>query len=320
VANVLSKEEMEALHHAFNAGAVAIAEDPAARSKALQHARPYDFGSGALLSARPRALFQNLHDRYARSLGRVLGRLLNVQAEVRVAELDAFNFGNWESRLENNGVILTLRLDAFKGRALLAIPPSFGAIIIELMMGGPGNAETLDRPFSEVEQETLEEVIGPLVAEWQAALKRVRETNITIEERVTNKQLLRFVPEDETVVGVMLEVHLKETTALLALCYSATVVEQIAEMVAASAPNPVTAGPEKVGPECIDNVPVEVQVYLEPVLLPLREVIALQAGDVLVFDHQVERPLDLQVGSRTYCEGFLGAHGDRLAFAVSRRM
>lgn len=315
--NVLSKEELAALKSAFSAKAVTADGD---ENRQLQRqARPYDFSSGAMLSARPRALVQALHDRMARRLGRMLGQLLNVRAEASVTELDAATFGACEGKLRNNGVLITLQLEAFKSRVLLAIHPMLAFAILDLMTGGRCDAPPPERPPTEIELEVLEEAIGQIAAEFQAAFRQIKETQVAIEERVANKQLLRFVPEDETVIAVTMEIKLKEVSGLLTICYARQIVEQINEMAAAETPKAALGGLERLTPECMQIVQLEAQVLFQPVLLALREVMLLQAGDVLLLDHAVDQPLTLRVGERAFCSGYVGHHGDRLAYAVAHR-
>lgn len=315
--NVLSKEELAALKSAFSEKAV---EEEGAEKKELhRQARPYDFSSGAMLSARPRALVHALHDRMARRLGRMLGQLLNVRAEACVAQLEAVTFGVCEDKLRNDGVLVTLQLEAFKSRVLLAIHPILAFSILDLMTGGCGEAPAPERPPTEIEFEVLEEAIGQIAGEFQTSFRQIKETQVTIEERVANKQLLRFVPVDEPVIAVTIEIKLKEVSGLLTICYARQIVEQINEMAASEAPKVTPDRLEQLTPECLQHVPLEGQVLLQPVLLALREVIMLQAGDVLLLDHAVDQPLTLRIGDRAFCSGYLGHHGDRLAYAIAKR-
>lgn len=317
--SVLSNEELDALKTAFNDGSVSTRDRDTARVEARKLAKPYDFSSNAALSARPRALFQALHDRYARALSRLFSRILNNSIHVKVSEIEAQTFGSVSERIESGGVLITLKLEALEGNALMAVHPKLGFAIVDLMMGGSGEAEAPERPFTEIELEVLDEATAPMVTELQSVLTRVQESKVEVEERVVNRQLLRFVPEDETVVSVVLEIRVKELTGLVTLCYANKAVEAISSLVSVAEDQQRAGGPTVLGPEGVAQVPLNAHVFLDPVQLSIREVMLLRSGDVLLFDHPVSHPMDLKVGERPICQGHLGAHGDRTTFAVSRR-
>jgi flagellar motor switch protein FliM len=68
----------------------------------------------------------------------------------------------------------------------------------------------------------------------------------------------------------------------------------------------------------VERAPVDVRVELGKTVVSLRDLIALQPGDLLMFDKSVTEPLTATVNDREKFKVFPGVNRDKLAVRVSQ--
>ena len=68
----------------------------------------------------------------------------------------------------------------------------------------------------------------------------------------------------------------------------------------------------------MERAPVDVVVELGRTVVSLRDLIALQPGDLLMFDNPVSDPLAVTVNEREKFKVFPGVNRDKLAVRVSQ--
>jgi flagellar motor switch protein FliM len=68
----------------------------------------------------------------------------------------------------------------------------------------------------------------------------------------------------------------------------------------------------------VERAPVDVRVELGRTIVSLRDLIALQVGDLVVFDKPVNEPLATLVNEREKFKVFPGVNRDKLAVRVAQ--
>lgn len=322
MAEILTKDEIEALLTAVSKGEIA-AVAPSRAAAFPKDVKVYDFLRPTPVSPRQRSILHAIHDRLCRQLSRALTAHLNMSVEIKVGSLEAMAYRDFEPTLPNPSTLVVLNLEAYHTRALLAIHPMLGFIIADRVMGGQGAPTSVTRPFTEIEQELIDEVVGLVQVEIQNAWERVLLTEIQVEGRASGSQFIQFVPGEEVIVAFSLEVRIEQATGLIQLCYGSRILDAIAK----ASPTEVQ---QLVGPEAvkarqqvegmINAIPVQLMASMGPVPLRVREVLSIREGDVLLLNHRVGEPLDLTVGDRVRYKGYLGVYHDKLTFAVSHKL
>jgi flagellar motor switch protein FliM len=322
VAEILTKDEIEALLAAVSTGEIAVAA-PVRSANSSRDVKVYDFLRPTPVSPRQRSILHAVHDRLCRQLSRALTAHLNMSVEVKVGNLEALAYRDFEPTLPNPSTLVVFNLEAHRTRALLAIHPLLGFIIADRMMGGQGAPSSVTRPFTEIEQDLIDEVVGLVQVEIQNAWDRVLPTGIQVEGRASGSQFIQFVPGEEVVVAFSLEVRIEQATGLIQLCYASRVLDTVAQVSPAE-------GQQQSGPEAqksrqqvegmVNSLPVEMTASMGPVPLRVREVLSLREGDVLLLNHRVGEPLDLAIGKKVRFKGYLGVYHEKLMFAVSHKL
>ncbi len=322
MAEILTKDEIEALLAAVSMGEIAAAPD---RDVQLpRDIKVYDFLRPTPVSPRQRSILHAIHDRLCRQLSRTLSAHLNMSVEIRMGGLDAMAYRDLEPTLPNPSTLAVLNLEALHTRALLAIHPLLGFVIADRMMGGQGTPTSTLRPFTEIEQELIDEVVGLVQVEIQKAWDRVLPTEAHIEGRASASQFIQFVPGEEVVVAFSLEVRIEQATGIIQLCYSSRVLEAIAQVSSSGDPQskstPEATKTRQQVEGMVHAMPVALTASMGPVPLRLREVLSLREGDVLLLNHRVGDPLDLTAGQKVRYKGYLGVYRGKLTFAVSHKL
>ena len=319
MADLLSKDEVEALLQAVSKGQV-----PARSTQSEQFAKSavlYDFSRPTVMSEDQSRQLRGIHESFGRHLSEALSEYVGLDVEARCASLEQQTYREFESGLPTHSTLLQVGFDGDRGRALLALTPRLGLVILDRLLGGPGTATEIARPFSEVEQELLTEAAALVVQVLQSAWREVVEATLVIESRGAGK----FMPPHSATLSVALSIKLKEITAPLFVCYPIQVLDWTgtepspdAEEATQTASAPQTGDP--LVRETLEQAPVEAVAKLGAVRIRLRDVVCLREGDVLLFDRHTADSLDLEVGNRVRFKGSLGRHKNMQVFSVRQRI
>src|ERR1700733_8961282 len=124
---------------------------PTARtSTPMQKIEPYDFQGGSRLSAGQLANLSEAHAGFSSTLGKSLSSLLGAECKVMCMGAEQMEYGEFV-KLAPEGVLFgTLKVqspeaDAFLHAELATILP-----MVDLMLGGAGNASETPRPMTDV--------------------------------------------------------------------------------------------------------------------------------------------------------------------------
>ena len=326
MAEILSKDEIEALLSAVSTGEIDAAAKPAGLADLPKDVKVYDFLRPTPLLPRQRSILHAIHDRLCRQLSRALTAHLNLSVAIKVNGIEATSYRDFEPTLPNPSTLVVFNLDHHKTRTLLTIHPMLGFIVADRMMGGQGMPPSTPRAFTEVEQELVDEVVEIVQTEMHGAWERVSPTEISVEGRATASQFIQFVPAEEVIIALSLEVQIEEATGLIQLCYGSRILEAITQVSFDEREPAGEAGEEGAtamhvaAPGMIEGIPVPMTASMGPVPLRVREVLSLREGDVLLLNHRVGDALDLTVGGKVRYKGYLGVYHEKLTFAVSQKL
>jgi flagellar motor switch protein FliM len=139
----------------------------------------------------------------------------------------------------------------------------------------------------------------------------------------TNARILQGISPDDNVVIVAMSITVNETQGRMNICIPASTLEVIFKMRAAQSKK--NARRENVEAETQRrrnimgnryNSDLEMRGVLGTVMLPARDVIHLEIGDVIRLDKTEDSMVELTVGESVWFKGEVGMSNRRLAIAI----
>lgn len=329
MANLLSQNEVDVLMKAISSGALPAAETAAAPAKAAPAAsaanvKLYDFKHPVLFLKDQLRTLQMIHETFARNLANTVSSSLRTTVTMKCVGVDQISYGEFIMSLPDPCTIVSVRLHPSEGRMLMAIHPAVGMGIVDRVMGGQGISESVARPFTEIEQALLDEMIATALRDLESAWNRIMKISFSAESVEYSAQFAQVTTEEDTVVATTMEVTFSETHGMMSLCYPFRALNPMIERLnakhwieeeqkaqAAKSRDNIQA--------CIVQIPVEVQGHLGSTTISMKELMQIRKGDVLLLDRGVTQAVDLKVGGKVRFCGNLGTFHGKTAVLVESR-
>ena len=318
---VLSQDEIDQLLQAISSG-----ESEADDFKPVSDTRRikiYDFRRPDKFSKEQIRTVSNMHETFARLTTTSLSAQLRTLVHVHVASVDQLTYEEFIRSIPTPTTLAVINMDPLKGNAVLEIAPEITFIMIDRLFGGSGDTGgKVNRDLTDIEQSVMEGIIVRILANMREAWTQVIDLRPRLGQIETNPQFASIVPPSEMVVLVTLETKIGEEEGMMNFCIPYLTIEPIVSKLSSqfwfsSVRRSSTTQYLGTLKEKLSDVNMDVVAEIGTINLPIREVLALRAGDVVRLSTvRVGDPLTLSVGNekKFYCQP--GVVGKKMAVQV----
>ncbi len=316
MSSILSQGEIDALLEATpHSGRGRRADAPAGPAVRYNFRRPDRISNDQL-----RAL-QFLHERCARDLSTSLSAYLRTTVSLSVASVDQLSYSDLLRSFPDPTAFYAIAISHFEQLGALELNPSVAFAMLDRMLGGSGQAASLNRPLTDIEQNVADAIVNLLLDGLAEAWKPVSQLTFTTRARETRPQMLQVAAPNEIVVAVVFDVRVGDATGHIHLCIPIAVVETTATYVARGLqrrPRELSAAEREWLEVNLARVPVPL-VPLIRTRLKAGAVVALQPGEVVSLPLAADQPLDVCAGGVRKFTGRLAADQGRLMLILDQR-
>jgi flagellar motor switch protein FliM len=293
------------------------ADDPSPAAKAYDFRRPDRIAKDQL-----RAI-QLLHENFARNLTSSLSAYLRAYVAVNLVSMEQFAFMEFTQSMASPTCLVTLGMKPMDGHAILEIAPSLAFPVLELLLGGMAKkSEGLDRKITAIEQSILDDLIRVVLNDLRAAWESVTPIEFSVDSHETEPGLLQNLGPHEAVVAFGIEVHVGEAVGMLNLGIPSITVKMLRHKFDQSRNlerRQYSEEHQRRVLRLIGGARLEAEARLQGPAVRLATLLELGPGDVLAFDHPVDRPLEVTInGKRRYLGEVIQAGNRRAVQLLSR--
>jgi flagellar motor switch protein FliM len=310
VNDLLSQDEIDALLHGVDSGDVDTGDDLAAHDGV---ARSFDFASHDRIVRGRMPTLEMINERFARKLRVSLFNMLRRSAEISVGGVQMLKFSEYVHSLFVPTSMNIVRVKPLRGSALFVFDPKLVFIIVDNYYGGSGRHVKIEgRDFSATEQRIINMVLQDAFADMVDAWSPVMPLEFEFKTMEVNPQFANIVSPTEVVVVSTFHVELDGGGGDLQITMPYAMLEPIRELLDAGIQSDVTEKDERWAislREEIKSAEVELSSTLTRLEMSLRDVMRLQAGDIL----PIEMPdaVTVQIEGVPVLRGKFGkAHGN----------
>lgn len=281
-ADLLSQDEIDALLHGVDDGEI---ETEAVDNDFEQGARPYDFTSQERIVRGRMPTLEMINERFARYFRISLFNFLRRSAEISVAGIQVQKFSEFIQGLFVPTNLNIIRMSPLRGRALVVMEPRLVFTAVDNFFGGGGlfYNKVEGREFTPTEMRVIRLVLEMIFKDLHEAWKPVMELQFEYMNSEVNPQFANIVSPSEIVVISTIHVELDGGGGDVNIAMPYSMIEPIRELLDA-----VTSDRGEVDgnwQESLRNEIMRSEVEMSSVLvqktMTLREVMKLQAGDVI---------------------------------------
>ncbi len=321
--SMLSQEEIDAL---VNQLAAPEAEAGGFEGRKI---KTFDFRFNKRLdkfSTNQLQTLRTLHDNFTRLLNNSLSVYLRTRVEATIVSIEQISYGDFISSIGIPSILSIYSMDPLPGSGIAQIDLNLVFSIIDRLLGGPGWFPQKLRDLTDIERTLMQRFMARMLNSYRESWNYLLTLSLKIEALDSNPQFIpRIIPLDQIVAFVSCELKIGDMTGVMNFCLPYLVLQSIGPQLSDFQWSPsVVAGRGMTDEDIaqlarnVERASVDVSVELGKTVVSLRDLIALQPGDLVMFDKPVTEPLAVTVNEREKFKVFPGVNRDKLAVRVSQ--
>jgi flagellar motor switch protein FliM len=320
--SMLSQEEIDALVNQLAAPEPGLPAD-------VRKIKSFDFRFNKRMdkfSTNQLQTLRTLHDNFTRLLNNSLSVYLRTRVEASIVAIDQINYGDFIASIGSPSILSIFSMDPLPGSGIIQVDLNLVFSIIDRLLGGPGWFPQKLRDLTDIERTLMQRFMARMLNSYRESWNYLLTLSLKIEALDSNPQFIpRIIPLDQIVALVTCELKVGDMTGLMNFCLPYQVLQQLGTQLSDFQWSPSVVSGRGMTQEDIsqltrnvERAPVDVKVELGKTVVSLRDLIALQPGDLVLFDKPVGEPLAVCVNDREKFKVFPGVNRDRLAVRVSQ--
>ena len=280
-------------------------------------ATPYDFSRPDRIAKDQLRSIHLLHENFARALGPSLSAFLRAYVVVNLVSVEQLAFVEFSRTLPSPTCMISLGMTGFDNHAILELNPTLVFPILEILLGSATpSKKPPDREITEIERAILDGLLRIILKDMRESWRNVISSmDFTIEGYETEPQLLQILSPNEAVVAISIEIRAGEVSGMMNIGIPSIIIKMLGQRLETHGVRKAELTPEET--ERIMNLiapaTLRVDTRLQGPTLSVRELIAIETGDVLTFDYPVHRPINVTLNGRSKFSGLIVSSGRKRA-------
>jgi flagellar motor switch protein FliM len=320
--SMLSQAEIDALVNQL------AAPEPGAPQE-MRKVKTFDFRFNKRLdkfSTNQLQTLRTLHDNFTRLLNNSLSVYLRTRVEATVVSIDQITYGDFISSIGTPSILSIFSMDPLPGSGMVQVDLNLVFSVIDRLLGGPGWYPQKLRDLTDIERTLMQRFMARMLNSYRESWNYLLTLSLKIEALDSNPQFIpRIIPLDQIVAFVTCELKVGDMSGVMNFCLPYQVLQQVGTQLSDFQWSPSITSSRGMTEQDIamlarnvERAPVDVRVELGKTVVSLRDLIALQPGDLVMFDKPVTEPLAATVNDREKFKVFPGVNRDKLAVRVSQ--
>jgi flagellar motor switch protein FliM len=316
--HILSQEEIDTLLVATSGQ---TPSDDARPSLVSDGITAYNFRRPDRVSKEQLRSLHFLHDRFAKTLSTSLSAFLRAMTNVSILSVEQFTYSEFLMSLPDPTAFYSIAMPPLDGVGALEVNPAVAFAMVDRMLGGTGDSPAPNRALTEIEQNVMDSVVKLVLEHLTETWRAITDVRFRIQGRETRPQMLQVTGQNEGVILLAFDISVGEGRGMLSISIPAAAIETMEEKVAEgwnrTKRQPSAAESARLQTN-LGRVPLRVKTLLET-RMSAREVLALQAGDVVTLGHSAASPVEIHVGGVRRFTGRLACdHNGNTAVTVEQ--
>jgi flagellar motor switch protein FliM len=323
MSEVLSQNQIDDLLSSLKSGDIAYSELES--GSAEKKVRPYDFKIPKKFNKEQLKTLSIIYENYGRVLSSFLSGTLRNYCEVEVATIEEQRYFEYSNALPENILMGVLEMLPLQGTSMITMSQPIAFAIVDRLLGGQGEIYEVDRDYTDIEVTLLQKVIRDMSFLLKDAWSNVFEINPNFLRLESNSRQSQLVSPNETVVIIVLKVKIKDVEGDVSFCMPYEILEPVLEhlntrywFTARRSSDEERVNNKKSLVNNVNSIPLELKVILGKSHVSLKEIMDLQAGDVIPLDKPVTGKAVVMSNKEEWFRGTLGTLRNHVAVRIDQ--
>lgn len=325
MAEILSQSQIDELLNNLSSGDVNIQELEANEKKIKE----YDFRSPKKITKETIKLLKGIYENYCRMLTSQLTSILRLMCDVTVEQVEESIFHEYNNALDDYVLMGLIDVKYPDGttsdsQILMEVSKPLSFVIIDRLLGGEGKEYEHMRDYTDIELSLLNNVLKNLVklmgSTWESTLEL--ETELTKIE--TNSRFVQSINYNDTVVIIVLNVTLNQSSGKITLCVPSSILDEIFKKANIFSRNSSKKSDQSIEEQktaimgSIKSSKLTITGVLGKANATLYDVVNMQVGDLILLDKDINSDVDVSIDNVKWFEGKWGTRKNKGVIKINK--
>lgn len=319
MADVLSQSEIDALLSALSTGS--LEPDELQKEEEKHKVKVYDFRSPQKFSKDHIRTLELIHDNYARIISNFLTAQLRKNVKVKIETVEQITYEEFIHSIPNPTIMTMFRMPPLTGTILFETNPQFSFQIIDVLLGGTGERNTVSKEFSDIDKNIMMQITSGMISNLKLAWEDILNVEPEVESLETNPAINQTLAPNEPVALVTFSVEMGKSNTFINICIPYLSIEKVLDKLVVQYwfQNEKDALGDEVREkieEGLNPVEIEMSAELGCTHLTIDDFLNLSRGDIIRLDNKCTSPIKIYVENQECYYARPGITGKNLGVAV----
>ena len=319
MADVLSQSEIDALLSALSTGS--LEPDELQKEEEKHKVKIYDFRSPQKFSKDHIRTLELIHDNYARIISNFLTAQLRKNVKVKIETVEQITYEEFIHSIPNPTIMTMFRMPPLTGTILFETNPQFSFQIIDVLLGGTGERNTVSKEFSDIDKNIMMQITSGMISNLKLAWEDILSVEPEVESLETNPAINQTLAPNEPVALVTFSVEMGKSNTFINICIPYLSIEKVLDKLVVQYwfQNEKDVLGDEVREkieEGLNPVEIEMSAELGCTHLTIDDFLNLSRGDIIRLDNKCTNPIKIYVEDQECYYARPGITGKNLGVAV----
>ena len=319
MADVLSQSEIDALLSALSTGS--LEPDELQKEEEKHKVKVYDFRSPQKFSKDHIRTLELIHDNYARIISNFLTAQLRKNVKVKIETVEQITYEEFIHSIPNPTIMTMFRMPPLTGTILFETNPQFSFQIIDVLLGGTGERNTVSKEFSDIDKNIMMQITSGMISNLKLAWEDILNVEPEVESLETNPAINQTLAPNEPVALVTFSVEMGKSNTFINICIPYLSIEKVLDKLVVQYwfQNEKDILGDEVREkikEGLNPVEIEMSAELGCTHLTINDFLNLSKGDIIRLDNKCTNPIKIYVEDQECYYARPGITGKNLGVAV----
>jgi flagellar motor switch protein FliM len=319
---VLSPDAIAALVEAAKEGR--LPEESGPDRTRQRRMRTVDFTRPTKFTTDQERRIKRALETFCRTASTRLSAELRMPLELEVINVSQLTWGNAHAQVPPRSVSCLIEVPEVSTRMLLSAEMNLVLSAIELLLGGSGGdgLRQRERRLTDIDWALARHFLERLMAQLSIVWSDITGVELGVAGLDMHLETAQTAPVSEPTLALTMEARMERDSATLALLLPYSAIAPVAHRF--SSRDHVAGGDDAARgtavSDAVGRVEMTVRAEVASIDLPIEQVLALRAGDVLRLDGRAADGVTLYAGAVPVHRGLPGRSGGRRAVQVTDRL
>jgi len=281
--------------------------------------KKYDFTNPIILSDADLGRLKSKCEQFVYYLSGHLSMFLRTEFNLELDDLGADLYSAFTQSVKTPSCVTLFKVQELNGVGLLDVNAHLSATVVDRILGGRGSTNPEERGLTDIEKALVEDFNLIILEEWCKQWEPTRKLTPNIIGTETTGKFLQTSPPDAMMLILSMEASFGDVSGPLRIAVPYYTLEPVLTKLLASSDS--SEQRKKTSAlkwhEIYDHIPVPVSAEWDAFELSVRDLLNLEAEDVIEMNPEIISRTKIRIENRTCFIGEIGLDGECVAYQVS---